>query len=266
MKKEHTLVKKFAHLVVYQIKNSFKKLLAFYVSINSPNKHLHRHIVVFHQRPPWSQYNYKKKIVNLQAGAESIFVYHYIFHQAVKSPRRSLLTPHHMSSCSVGANTDAAGSKGHSRLFRPAVSVALRVALARRGGRCATQPHCNACRRNSQGPSPPQQRNVQSATTPPPYRPFSFSFIHVVFPFAPSPTQKNNSALSQRKEKRRHDPTVPPRANALLCPPPSPHRRPQSHRRVNTTMCTTPSCSEQWPGHGQASPRSIFPPLRSCVP
>ncbi|ESS60805.1 hypothetical protein TCDM_11640 [Trypanosoma cruzi Dm28c] len=52
----------------------------------------------------------------------------------------------------------------------------------------------------------------------------------------------------------------------LLHPPPMPHRRPLSHRRVNTTMCTTPPCSEQWPGRSHASPRYIFPPLRCCVP
>ncbi|ESS61630.1 hypothetical protein TCDM_10767 [Trypanosoma cruzi Dm28c] len=52
----------------------------------------------------------------------------------------------------------------------------------------------------------------------------------------------------------------------LLHPSPLPHRRPQSHRRVSTTMCTTPSCSEQWARRGHASPRSIFPPLKCCVP
>ncbi|RNE97003.1 hypothetical protein TcG_12767, partial [Trypanosoma cruzi] len=40
----------------------------------------------------------------------------------------------------------AAGSKAQSRLFRPAVPMALGVALARLLGRCAMQPHCNACR------------------------------------------------------------------------------------------------------------------------
>ncbi|ESS61647.1 hypothetical protein TCDM_10756 [Trypanosoma cruzi Dm28c] len=40
----------------------------------------------------------------------------------------------------------------------------------------------------------------------------------------------------------------------LLHSPPLPHRRPQSHRRGSTTMRTTPSCSEQWPGRGHASP------------
>ncbi|ESS62338.1 hypothetical protein TCDM_10003 [Trypanosoma cruzi Dm28c] len=51
----------------------------------------------------------------------------------------------------------------------------------------------------------------------------------------------------------------------LLCPPPSPHRRPQSHRRVSTTMCTTPPCSERWARRSHASPRSIFPALKCCV-
>ncbi|RNC36361.1 hypothetical protein TcCL_Unassigned00672, partial [Trypanosoma cruzi] len=40
----------------------------------------------------------------------------------------------------------AAGSKEQSRPFRPAVPMTLGVALARLGGRCAMQPHCNACR------------------------------------------------------------------------------------------------------------------------
>ncbi|RNC39345.1 hypothetical protein TcCL_NonESM11316 [Trypanosoma cruzi] len=31
-------------------------------------------------------------------------------------------------------------------------------------------------------------------------------------------------------------------------------------------MCTTLSCTEQWAGRGHASPRSIFPPLKRCVP
>ncbi|EKG02282.1 hypothetical protein TCSYLVIO_006696 [Trypanosoma cruzi] len=95
-----------------------------------------------------------------------------------------------------------------------------------------------------------------------------FCFIQIVCLFAPSPTQKISAHLHKREgtKKWRHDPTVTPRVNTLLHPPPSPHRRPQSHRRVNTTMCTTPSCSERWARRGQASPRSIFPPLKYCVP
>ncbi|RNC38544.1 hypothetical protein TcCL_NonESM12199, partial [Trypanosoma cruzi] len=76
-----------------------------------------------------------------------------------------------------------------------------------------------------------------------------------------TPSQKG-----RKKEKRRHDPPVTLRVNTLLHPPPLPHRRPQSHRRVSTTMRTAPSCSEQWAGCGHASPRSIFPPLKYCVP
>ncbi|KAF5225890.1 hypothetical protein ECC02_000819 [Trypanosoma cruzi] len=160
----------------------------------------------------------------------------------------------------------AAGSKGQSRLFRPAVPMALGVALARRGGRCAMQPHCNACRRNSQVPPPPQQHNVQSATTPPHYRPFLFYyFIYFVCPFALSPTLVMSVQLHKRI-KGKHNPTVPMQLNTLLHPPPLPHRRPQSHRRVNTTMRTTPSCSERWARRGHASPRSIFPSLKSSVP
>ncbi|RNC38893.1 hypothetical protein TcCL_NonESM11818, partial [Trypanosoma cruzi] len=70
----------------------------------------------------------------------------------------------------------AAGSKGQSRLFRPAVPMALGVALARLGVRCAMQPHCNACGQNSRGPPPPQQHNVQPTPTPPRYRPFFILF------------------------------------------------------------------------------------------
>ncbi|ESS61983.1 hypothetical protein TCDM_10389 [Trypanosoma cruzi Dm28c] len=57
-----------------------------------------------------------------------------------------------------------------------------------------------------------------------------------------------------------------PRVNTLLHPPPLPHRRPQSHRRVGTTMCAAPSCTERWAKSGHASPRSIFPLHKYCVP
>ncbi|RNF01431.1 hypothetical protein TcG_11477 [Trypanosoma cruzi] len=105
----------------------------------------------------------------------------------------------------------AAGSKGQSRLFRPAVSVALRAALARRGGRCATQPHCNACRRSSRGPQPPAAtRGVQPTPTPPHYRPFSFCFIHVVCRFALSPTPKISAHLQKMEGTKRKGDTIPP--------------------------------------------------------
>ncbi|RNC41705.1 hypothetical protein TcCL_NonESM08733 [Trypanosoma cruzi] len=193
------------------------------------------------------------------------------------------LLPHHMSSCSVGTITrataschhntravkhpirtaqlrpaGAAGSKGQSRLFRPAVAMALGVAPARLGGRCTMRPHCNACRQNSRGPPPPQQRNVQPTTTPPHYRPFLFCFIHLVCrsvcPIANTENKCTPSQKGRNKEKRRHDPTVPPRANTLVHPPPLPRRIPQSHWRVNTTICTTPSCTERWAGRSHASP------------
>ncbi|KAF5215033.1 hypothetical protein ECC02_012308 [Trypanosoma cruzi] len=162
----------------------------------------------------------------------------------------------------------AAGSKGHSRLFRPAVPVALGVALARRGGRGAMQPHCNACRRNSRGPPPrsnatcnrQQHRHIIAL--------FFLFYSRCLF-VCPITDTKNKCTPSQKgrnKEKRRHDPTVPQRANTLLHPPPLPHRRPQSHRRVSTTMCTAPSCSERWARRGHASPRFTFLPLKCCVP
>ncbi|RNC35077.1 hypothetical protein TcCL_Unassigned02082, partial [Trypanosoma cruzi] len=48
--------------------------------------------------------------------------------------------------------------------------------------------------------------------------PFLFCFIHVVCPFALSLTlvMSAPSQKGRNKEKRRHDPTVPPQANTLL--------------------------------------------------
>ncbi|RNF01631.1 hypothetical protein TcG_11428 [Trypanosoma cruzi] len=43
----------------YAVKNFFKKPLVLCVIIRLLNKHLHRHIVVFHQRPPCRQHNSK---------------------------------------------------------------------------------------------------------------------------------------------------------------------------------------------------------------
>ncbi|ESS62638.1 hypothetical protein TCDM_09692 [Trypanosoma cruzi Dm28c] len=160
----------------------------------------------------------------------------------------------------------AAGSKAQSRLFRPAVPMASGVALARLGGRCAMQPHCNACRQNSQGPPSPQQRNVQPTPTPPHYRLYFVLFTLSVCPITDTKNKCTPSQKGRKKEKRRHDPTVTQRVNTLLHPPPLPHRRPLSHRRVSTRMCTTPSCSERWARRSYASPRSIFLPLKYCVP
>ncbi|RNC52232.1 hypothetical protein TcCL_ESM10567, partial [Trypanosoma cruzi] len=103
--------------------------------------------------------------------AASVSLLQDFLYGASHGPLRPHSTPHHVSSCSVGTITratarchhntramkhptrtaqlrpaGAAGSKGQSRLFPPAVPMALGVALARRGGRCAMQPHCNACR------------------------------------------------------------------------------------------------------------------------
>ncbi|RNF02382.1 hypothetical protein TcG_11902, partial [Trypanosoma cruzi] len=119
-----------------------------------------------------------------------------------------------MSSCSVGDNTGATGSKGQSRLFPPAVPMALGVVLAQLGGRRATQPHCNACQQNSQGPSPPQQRNVQSATTPPHYSPFFILSCSLCVSVCPITDTKNNCTTSQRKKS-----SGPP-AGSCNCPPP----------------------------------------------
>ncbi|KAF5215938.1 hypothetical protein ECC02_011335 [Trypanosoma cruzi] len=52
--------------------------------------------------------------------------------------------------------------------------------------------------------------NVQSATTPPHYRPFLFCFIHVVGPFAPSLTLKTTAQLHKREGTKRKGGTIPP--------------------------------------------------------
>ncbi|EKG00599.1 hypothetical protein TCSYLVIO_008447 [Trypanosoma cruzi] len=99
--------------------------------------------------------------------------------------------------------------------------------------------------------------------------PFFILFYSRCRSVCPITDTKNKCPPSQKgrnKKKRRHDPTVPPRVNTLLHPPPLPRRGPQSHRRVSTTMRTTPSCSERWARRGHAPPRSIFPPLKSCLP
>ncbi|RNC32409.1 hypothetical protein TcCL_Unassigned04981 [Trypanosoma cruzi] len=104
-----------------------------------------------------------------------------------------------------------------------------------------------------------------TATLPP----FFILFYLLCLSVCPITDTKNRCTPSQKgrnKEKRRHDPTVTPRVNTLVHPPPLPYRGPQSNRRVSTTMCTTPSCSEQWARRSHASPRSIFPPLKCCVP
>ncbi|ESS55114.1 hypothetical protein TCDM_13431 [Trypanosoma cruzi Dm28c] len=98
---------------------------------------------------------------------------------------------------------------------------------------------------------------------------FLFCFIHVVRLFAPSPTPKIVAHLHKREGTKRKGGTIPPsRCNSALS---STHRHcragDRSHiRRANTTMCTTPSCSERWARRSQASPRSVFPPLKCCVP
>ncbi|RNC56850.1 hypothetical protein TcCL_ESM05557 [Trypanosoma cruzi] len=113
--------------------------------------------------------------------------------------------------------------------------------------------------------------NTRRATNPntATLSPFFILFYSRCRSVCPITDTKNKCTPSQggrNKEKRRHDPTVPPRVNTLLHPPPLPRRGPQSHRRVSTTMCTTPSCSERWARRGHASPRSSFPPLKCCVP
>ncbi|RNC38606.1 hypothetical protein TcCL_NonESM12130, partial [Trypanosoma cruzi] len=104
-----------------------------------------------------------------------------------------------------------------------------------------------------------------TATSSPFFILFYLRFLSVC-PITDTKNRCTHSQKGRNKEKRRHDPTVPPRANTLLHTPPLPYRGPQSHRRVNTTMCTTPSCSEQWARRSHASPRSILPPLKCCVP
>ncbi|RNC34786.1 hypothetical protein TcCL_Unassigned02388 [Trypanosoma cruzi] len=112
----------------------------------------------------------KKKIIQPHLGDVGLSLRQDFLYGAAHGPMRPHFR-HSSASCSVGTITratarchhntravkhptrtaqlrpaGAAGSKGHSRLFRPAVLMALGVALARLGGRCAMQPPCNACR------------------------------------------------------------------------------------------------------------------------
>ncbi|RNC35171.1 hypothetical protein TcCL_Unassigned01974 [Trypanosoma cruzi] len=177
--------------------------------------------------------------------------------RAVKHPTRTAQLRH----------AGAAGSKGQSRLFPPAVPMALGAALARLGGRCSrtATPVGEAVKAHRPSSNTRRATNPNNATS----SPLFILFYLRCLSFCPITDTKNRCTPSQKgrnKEKRRHDPTVTPRVNTLVHPPPLPRRGPQSHRRVDTTMCTTPSCSEQWAGHGHASPRSILPPLKCCVP
>ncbi|ESS61895.1 hypothetical protein TCDM_10489 [Trypanosoma cruzi Dm28c] len=79
--------------------------------------------------------------------------------------------------------------------------MALGVALARLGGRCAMQPHCNACQQNSQGSPSPQQRNVQPTKTPPHYRLYFVLFTLSVFPITDTKNKCTPSQKGRNKEK-----------------------------------------------------------------
>ncbi|KAF5220659.1 hypothetical protein ECC02_006380 [Trypanosoma cruzi] len=163
----------------------------------------------------------------------------------------------------------AAGSKGYSRLFRPAAQ--WRWAWHSHGGTVGAPCSRTATPVGEAAEAHRPRSNTRRATNPntATLSPFFILFYSRCPSVCPITDTKNKCTPSQKgrnKEKRRHDPTVPPRVNTLLHPPPLPRRRPQSHRRVSTTMCTAPPCSEQWAGHGHASPRSIFPPLKCCVP
>ncbi|RNC35473.1 hypothetical protein TcCL_Unassigned01638 [Trypanosoma cruzi] len=134
-------------------------------------KHLHGVVAIFICNPLLAQFP-RKKIIQPHVGCTRSSLQQDFLYAAAHGPLRSLFTPRHVSSCSVGTITGAtaskrhhntramkhptrtaqlrpagaAGSKGQSRLFRPAVPMALGAALARLGGRCAMRPHCNVCR------------------------------------------------------------------------------------------------------------------------
>ncbi|RNC35125.1 hypothetical protein TcCL_Unassigned02020 [Trypanosoma cruzi] len=265
MKKEHTLVKKFLHLVAYQIKNSFKKLPAFYVSIESPNKHLPRRIVVFHQRSSWSQYN-STKILSFKLVLR-------VSPSSIRSSTR--LSRVHDSHSLLPATCRAAASEPTQMPLAPKDSRGCFVPQSQ--WRWAWHSHGSVVGAPRSRTATPVGETVEShrprsnaTCNRPQHRHIIVLFYFILFTFSVclfslSLTLKISVHLHKRI-KRKHDPTVPMQLSTLLHPPPLPHTKTQSHRRVNTTMCTTPSCTERWARRSHTSPRSIFPPLKCCVP
>ncbi|EKG02229.1 hypothetical protein TCSYLVIO_006752 [Trypanosoma cruzi] len=180
-------------------------------------------------------------------------------------PLRPHFAPHHMSSCSVGTITRAtarchhktraarhptrtaqlrpagtAGSKAQSRLFRPAVPMALGVALARLGGRWSVR-HAAALQRlsvkqsRSTVPAATQcATNHNTATLS-----YLFCFIHVVCLFAPSITQKISAHLHKREERKRKGDTIPPSRSGPTLSSTHHHRRTgdRSHIAESAPQC-----------------------------
>ncbi|RNF10004.1 hypothetical protein TcG_09586 [Trypanosoma cruzi] len=133
-------------------------------------KHLYGVVAIFIRNPILAQFP-RKKIIQLHVGCTRSSLLQDLPYAVAHGPLRSPRSLHSSANCGVGTITratarchhntravkhptrtaqlrpaGAAGSKGQSRLFRPAVPMALGVALAQLGGPCAMQPHCNACR------------------------------------------------------------------------------------------------------------------------
>ncbi|EKG00609.1 hypothetical protein TCSYLVIO_008437 [Trypanosoma cruzi] len=283
--REHTFVKKLSNglqrLVRSQVKNLFRKPLVLYVIIRLLNKHLHRHIVVFHQRPPCRQHNSKgNHSASCWCCSWSTLV------AAFPPPHVELQRRNHHKSRCEAPSKHPCGEASHSHrptaasrcrwlqrhtrgCFVPqsqwrwawhshgSLAGAPRIRTATPVGEAAEAHHpCSNARRAT---------NPNTATLSPFFILF-YSRCRFVCPITDTKNKCTPSQNGRNKKKRRHDPTVPMQLRTLLHPPPLPRRKTQSHRRVSTTMCTTPSCSERWARRGHASPRSILPPLKCCVP
>ncbi|ESS55496.1 hypothetical protein TCDM_13027 [Trypanosoma cruzi Dm28c] len=244
----------------YAVKNFFKKSLVLYVTIRLPNKHLHRHIVVFHQRPPCRQHNSKgNHSASCWCCSWSTLV------AAFPPPHVELQRRNHHKSRCEAPSKHPCGEASHSRrptaaskcrwLQRTVAAVSSRsLSGVGRGTRTASWSvrHAAALQRLSvKQPRPTTPcSNTRRATNPntatlSPFFILFYSRCRFVCPITDTKNKCTPSQNGRNKKKWRQNPTAPPRANTLLHPPPLPRRRPQSHRRVNTTMCTTPSCSER---------------------
>ncbi|EKF99168.1 hypothetical protein TCSYLVIO_009921, partial [Trypanosoma cruzi] len=205
-KREHTFVKRLSNglqrLVRSQVKNLFRKPLVLYVTIRLPNKHLHRHIVVFHQRPPCRQHNSKgNHSVSCWccswSTAATLYSPPHVELQRRKHRRRCHGEAPSQHPCSKASHSHRPTAASRCRwLKRTVAAVSSRCPNSvGRGTRTAewSVRHAAALQRLSvkqSRPTAPQQRNVQPTPTPPHYRPFSFCFVHVVGLFALSPTAK----------------------------------------------------------------------------
>ncbi|ESS60537.1 hypothetical protein TCDM_11931 [Trypanosoma cruzi Dm28c] len=217
--REHTFVKRLSNelqrLVRSQVKNFFKGPLVLYVIIRLLNKHLHRHIVVFHQRPPCRPI--PKEITHPHFGAA-----HWSTAATIYSPPHvELQRRNHHKRCRIEVPSQRpCGEASHSHrstaasrcrwLQRTVAAVSSRspngVGRGTRTARWSVR-HAAALQRLSvKQPRPTTfaaTQGVQPTPTPPHHRPFSFCFIHVVGLFAPSPTPKISAHLHKRKKEQR---------------------------------------------------------------